>query len=240
MSNYIEISGVTPATSFPKYSSNMPSNQICETDILCIPEQKPSIESILQVKVNVLVCSHEIICTCVGEKLVIEGVKHINIMYVADEPCQSVHSAHFDIPFCTFILLKEKNCEVVDIFAAIEDIKIKQLDSRRFSLSLIIFICPEFKKKNNPCKTDPYPCTNYYREDCENNYYKHKSKDHDNWKNKYDNDVSCPSHCNEEIIKDTCVSHEYNYKEMDKPNYCCGDYQVCKYCCKRDKCSNYK
>ena len=299
MSNYIEISGITPANSFPKYSPHVPSNQICETDILSIPGQKPSMECILQVKVNVLICSHEVICTCVGEKLVIEGVKHINVMYVADEPCQSVHSAHFDVPFCMFILLKKKNCEIADIFAAIEHIKVKQLDCRHFSLSVIIFACPEFKKKSNPCKVEKSPYNNYCKDDCHNNYYKYKNidykycetkydkcdckehdnwenkydqcdckehdnwenkydqydckdhdnwenkydkcdcKDHDNWKNKYDHDFSGHPHYSleEKENKDKC--DKYKYTEKDEPNYCCN-YQVCKYCYKRDKCSYYK
>ncbi|MFA9422062.1 MAG: DUF3794 domain-containing protein [Sedimentibacter sp.] len=237
MSNYIEILGITPASSFPKCLSNIPSNQICETDILCIPEQKPSIESILQVKADIHICSHEIICTCVGEKLVIEGVKHISIMYVADVPCQSVHSAHFDIPFCMFILLNENKFKVINIFTAIEDIKAIQLDSRHFSISLIIFACPEFNKNSNHCKADDYHCNDCHMEDRKSVFYKYKCKYHDDCEYKNGDESLCPSPCKTYHQNNTGIYHECNCKGTDSKNYCCGDYDECKgkdmsdYCC---------
>ena len=42
-----------------------------------------------------------------GWKLIIEGVLDHKIEYVADLPEQSVHSAHFRVPFSTFIILPE-------------------------------------------------------------------------------------------------------------------------------------
>ena len=147
MNKQIIISGVTPISSFPKYVSRLPLTQTCDTDMLCIPEQSPSIKSILRVKVNVSVCSHKVISTYVDQKLIIEGVKHINILYADDEPCESVHFSNFDIPFCMFISLKENDCEIIDVFTAIEDIKVKQLNDRSFSLSTILFACPKFKKR---------------------------------------------------------------------------------------------
>jgi len=161
MSNNIEISGLTPVNIFPKCPPHFPSNQICETDKFCIPMQKPSMECILQAKVHLSVSSHKIICTPVGKKLVIEGVKHIKIVYASNMCCQSVNSAHFNVPFCMFVLLKDMDCKVVDVFTAIEYIKVQRLNCRKLSVSTIIFACPKIKLRCNPCCCQECEC------DCE-------------------------------------------------------------------------
>ncbi|MBF8984556.1 DUF3794 domain-containing protein [Lutibacter sp. B2] len=148
----IEITGITPYDRFPDCLPHHPCAQICETDKLCIPRKKPDIESICQVFADVSVSSYKIIGTPVGKKLVIEGMKHIKVLYVGDEPCQNMHCAHFEVPFCMFVLLKDIDCEVVDVFTGIEHIGVHQLDCRCFTVSIIIFACPIFKKKHNHCK----------------------------------------------------------------------------------------
>lgn len=156
----IEITGITPYDCFPECSHNYPCTQICETDKLCVPKKKPDIESICQVFANVTISDYKVICTPVGKKLVIEGIKHIKALYVGDEPCQNMHCVHFKIPFCMFILLKNFDCKIADVFIGIEHIGVHQLDPRCFTVSLIIFACPIFKKKKDPCS---------YYNDCNTN-----------------------------------------------------------------------
>lgn len=144
----IEITGITPVNEYPKLSSHCPNIEICETDQLCLPCQKLNMESILQVFVNISVKSLKMICTPIGNKLVVDAIKHIKLMYVAEDSCQTVHSAHFDVPFCFYILLNELTDEVIDVYTAIEHISVYQLDCRCFVISLIIFACPEIKKKH--------------------------------------------------------------------------------------------
>jgi hypothetical protein len=259
MSNNIEVIGVTPAASFPKYSPHDPVSQICETDKLCIPEQKPSMECILEVKVSISVCSHKIICTTLGEKLIIEGIKHIRVMYVADEPCQSVHSAHFDIPFYTFILLKEKKCEINNILASVEDISIKQLDCRCFSVSLIIFICAELRKKNYGCGTKKHSYINCYGENklykyrirendkcddmCDDNDYckqydKHYDKDYCNCDEKHkgacDDKFKCEQYCEDK--DDVKIDAYLESKTVNEFNHCNLTYEGCKDCTYKKDC----
>jgi hypothetical protein len=50
-----------------------------------------------------------------------------------------------------FVLLKDWEGKLVDIFTGIEHISIHQLDGRCFTVSIIIFACPIFKKKHDPC-----------------------------------------------------------------------------------------
>lgn len=241
MSDYIEIWGVTPASSFPKCSSHCPSNQICETDKLCIPRQKPPMECILQVSVNLSLCSHKIICTPIGKKLVIEGVKHIKIIYVAEKSCQSVHCAHFDVPFYMFILLKDIPYEVIDVCTAIEDIQVHQLDCRCFSLSTIIFGCPKFKKDKKHCSHHIYNEIDCCDEDFEN---KSLQKDCEDCESPHDKTCWYPSKCYSDVnlkTKVDCkVDVECKSKKTNISNDCDGSYQTCKYCPNRNKCTYYK
>lgn len=170
--DFIEICGVTPPSQFPICPAGYPSTQVCEHDNLCIPCQKPDMETAIQVVVNVTVCNHKVICTPLGKKLVISAIKHIKLLYVADEPTQSVHSAHFEIPICFFILLGDICEEVADVKIVVEDIMCQVIDKRCISLTILIFACPLLRPKHghhycngecvtyNPCQPQN-GCTNF-------------------------------------------------------------------------------
>lgn len=203
--DHVEILGITPACDFPECLALCSSVEICETDKLCIPCIKPDIESILQVKVHLLLTSKKTICTPVGEKIIVDGVKRIRIMYVADEPCQPVHSAQFDIPFCFYILLKEPHDKVVDVYTAIEHISICQLNCRCFNISIIIFACAVNNKQyyheadvGYNLNYKPYDnCEQTY--DCKSHYGCCDCKPHHNCKLYYvchDCKPDCKSHHN--------------------------------------------
>ena len=144
----VEVLGITPPSHFPQCSPSHPHTQFCEIDKLCIPYPNPNIHELLEVCVSVIICSTREICTPIGRKLVIEGKKQIKIKFSADDPCMSVYSAQFEIPFCTFIVLGDKKHEVIQVCTAIEDITVKRLDSRHLMVTSIIFICPVFKKEH--------------------------------------------------------------------------------------------
>lgn len=150
-SKFVDVSGITPSSQFPKCPPNYPFTQFCETDKLYIPRPNPNICDVLEVCVNVVICSSKVICTPVGRKVVIEGKKQIKVTFVADDPCQSVHCAHFEIPFCSLILLGHSKDEVIQVCSAIEDISVRCLDSRCLTVTTIIFICPVFKKAHDYC-----------------------------------------------------------------------------------------
>ncbi|MBP2637378.1 MAG: hypothetical protein H6Q72_3285 [Firmicutes bacterium] len=160
--DFVEVSGITPSSHFPKCPPNHPCTQFCEIDKLFIPCPNPGIDAIREVCVNVIVCATKEICTPLGRKLVIDGKKQIKVNFTADDPCKSVHSAVFDIPFCAFILLGEIKHEVIQVCTAIEDITVKLLDCRCLTVTSIIFICPVFKKEassfpHNQCECHE-PC----------------------------------------------------------------------------------
>lgn len=96
--------GVTPYEKLPKNPKYFTETSIEET--LIIPTQKPDAEQLLSVIVSPEVLSLKIIETPVmstpegqnllGAKLIIELKINEKILYVADEPTQSVHAAHFE------------------------------------------------------------------------------------------------------------------------------------------------
>jgi|GEM_PF-1300101 len=142
----IEILGVTPISHFPKCPPHHPCTEFCEIDKLCIPCHKITSESIKQICFKICINSFKIICTPAGKKLVIDGKKQIKIIFVSDDLHQSIHSADFEIPFCTFVLLKDIQDEVIKVCNVVEDISVKCLDCRCLAVTSIIFICPVFKK----------------------------------------------------------------------------------------------
>ena len=114
-------------------------------------------KDIIEVIVSVSITSFKVISTTQGDKIIIDGFKHLKILYTADNDCTSVHSAHFDMPFCDFILLQTPCREVLCIEAAIEHIAAHQISCRGFAVCTIILLCPVFKE--HPCTPHPpKPC----------------------------------------------------------------------------------
>lgn len=153
--NPMEVAGITPPAQFPKCPHGHPYTQFCEMDRLYIPCPNPSIYKVLEVCVNVVICSTKEICTPVGKKLVIHGKKKIKVKYAVKDHCEPVYVAQFEIPFCTFIELGDIKREIVRVCPAVEDITVQCLDNRHLIVSSIIFICPEFKKEHDWCPQPP-------------------------------------------------------------------------------------
>ena len=168
MFNCINISGITKMDCYPPYFEERHCKQSLENDIVCIPTQKPDIESINEIKVGLCIDGYEVIDTCLGPKLILKGTKSIKVLYTADNQQQSCHSAHWELSFCDFILLKglhyENCCNLIKgVFIGLESVVVKDFDCRHVDLSIIYIVCPvlEPKKKsytkdrnetNEPCK----------------------------------------------------------------------------------------
>lgn len=151
----IEILGVTPISHFPKCPPHHPCTQFCEIDKLCIPSQKIKIDRIRKVIFKVCIDSFKTICTPAGKKVIIHGKKLIKVFFTIDDSCHCIHCADFDIPFCTFVLLKDAKDEVVDICSVVEDVSIRVLDSKCLTVTSVIFVCPVFKKDHQLYPSPP-------------------------------------------------------------------------------------
>lgn len=137
------------------------------TESLAIPAQKPDIEQINSIDITVTTLRAAVIVTprtfddsvtppiplpnlegklLTGRKLVIEGQLCQKVVYTADIPDQPVHSAHFYVPFSSFIVVP-KDIEFTnslgqtvtldaldvnfDVNACVEDVNACILDNRR-------------------------------------------------------------------------------------------------------------
>lgn len=141
------IEGITDIECYPQYRENMHVKQVLEDDMLCLPSKKPNIESLNEVYVSICVKGYKIINTILGPKLIINGIKKVKIVYTSDNSVQSVHSSHWEIPFCEFILLDKLNLDsrlikVADIFIGVEDIIIKYFNCRVIDISILFVIIP--------------------------------------------------------------------------------------------------
>ncbi|WP_053956598.1 Ig-like domain-containing protein [Inediibacterium massiliense] len=145
ISNII-IAATPPKTVFKQFS-------VMEN--VTIPEVKPEAEDIVKVIADVEVVDQTIIETPVatsyegqmltGWKVIIEGLLKQKIEYIADEPTQSMHCAHFEVPFSTYLVLPKnfKPCTPIEIKSCIEDIYFEQLDKRNIfkNITLVLQAC---------------------------------------------------------------------------------------------------
>ena len=121
-------------------------------ETLLIPPQKPDAETINAVNVTINIIRKEVVKTPVsigenlegkiltGRKLIIEGNLCQKIVYTADEPQQSVHSAEFSVPFSAYIVVPKEytfNSVVFDsldinyeVNSCIEDLSVELLNPR--------------------------------------------------------------------------------------------------------------
>lgn len=144
----VEISGL---------ADNLPLNplhfkQLSVQETLTIPAEKPDAEQIVTVSAEVVITGTTVIRTPVGTsqegqiltgyKLVVEGKVCQQIEYVADEPTQSVHAAHFVIPFSTYIVLPADFVPgtPVTVTGYIEDIFVELLCKRTIFKNVTILL----------------------------------------------------------------------------------------------------
>jgi hypothetical protein len=158
----IVTTGITPIEEYPKLKCTKFCKQSLENDNLYIPCEKPDIESINEVKVNVCIDDANIINTILGPKLVLHGHKNIKVIYTANNCEQSLHSAHWNVPFCDFILLDGMRYDecfslVKNVFVGIEHACVNSFNLREVNLCIIFIICPLIKDRYmdtcyNPCQ----------------------------------------------------------------------------------------
>jgi hypothetical protein len=154
----IEFVGV--AEDFPINPTNFKQLSVQET--LCIPSVKPDCEQIVTVSADIAIIKTKVVKTpgsagapaisnegqrLYGYKLVIEGYLCQTIEYVADEPTQSVHAAHFKVPFSTYIVLPPNftpDTPLPTVTGYIEDIFVEQIDKRCIFKNVTILLVAQF------------------------------------------------------------------------------------------------
>ncbi|GFP74494.1 DUF3794 domain-containing protein [Clostridium fungisolvens] len=157
------VEGIGIATSFPEDPKYFTQLSIPET--LIIPKPKPDMEQLLSVAVEAVVESTKLIETPIalsnegqnlsGCKLIVEIKLREKVKYVADEPTQTVHAAHYEnVLRSVFIIVP---CEVngqpvrnllsrkkVVVTPYIEDIYAEMVDARTIFKNITIFVNVKF------------------------------------------------------------------------------------------------
>lgn len=157
--NFIDVIGIADPSEFPVILTTNPNTQHIVEETLTIPAEKPDVEQIISVMVEATITNSRVIATPVGIKVVVDGELNQKIIYTALEPTQSVHSAHYLQPFCTFIeipLTVPAGMNVVDFLLTlgltldsiltaptnvlIEDVSIELIDPRTVDKCTVLFI----------------------------------------------------------------------------------------------------
>ena len=146
--------------------------QLYIPETLSIPVQKPNAESINAVNISVKILRSEVITTpssfplenvegkiLTGRKLIVEGQLCQLVDYTANDIEQSVHSAHFYVPFSAYIVVPEtitftaadNTTTTLDslnvdfqVNACIEDLSVQLLDERTIlkRVTLLVYAVP--------------------------------------------------------------------------------------------------
>ncbi|MGX4601788.1 DUF3794 domain-containing protein [Faecalimicrobium sp. JNUCC 81] len=150
--------------------------QMSVTETLNIPTQKPDMEQINSVNVSVNIIRQEVIQVpesptvngellpnlegkvSTGRKIIVEGELCQKVVYTANDPEQSVHSAHFYVPFSSYIVVP-KTLNLSDnplatpvdslniqyqVNACIEDVIVNMVDERTIlkQVTMLVYAVP--------------------------------------------------------------------------------------------------
>lgn len=120
--------------------------------VLNIPEVKPNIESIVDVCAEFICEKYSIINTpkgisqegqnLSGKKLLVNGKLCVKVLYVAELEEQTVHTAHFEICLCEYIVIpKYKDLEcIIKPNIKIEDVLFEKINNRQVFVNIMYII----------------------------------------------------------------------------------------------------
>ncbi|MCT4565397.1 MAG: DUF3794 domain-containing protein [Maledivibacter sp.] len=127
-------------------------NHIFIQEDLIVLYPKPNIKKVIKVMTDISITDERVISTAVGtslegqvltgKKIIIEGELVEQIEYACDDIKQSIYTACFKIPFCSYIVVPNNVTQnsVIEIRAYIEDIFIQKIDERKLFLNGILLL----------------------------------------------------------------------------------------------------
>lgn len=174
----VDISGICDPRDVTEVISENPYwLQMSIHETLNIPTQKPDMEQINSVNISVNILRQEVIQVpesatvngelqsnlegkiSTGRKLIVEGELCQKVVYTANDEEQSVHSAHFYVPFSAYIVVPKElnlssdpNATPVDslniqyqVNVCIEDVIVSMLDERTMlkQVTMLLYAVPE-------------------------------------------------------------------------------------------------
>lgn len=174
----VDVTGLCAPQDITEVISNAPYwMQMYIPETLSIPPQKPDMEEITSLDISVDILRAEVIKTPIsynaqnvvtpnlegkiltGRKLIIEGQLCQKVEYTAADEVQSIHSAHFYVPFSSYIVVPKEitvtkpngtttTTDSLDIHysvnTCIEDVSICQIDARNIlkQVTLLLYAVP--------------------------------------------------------------------------------------------------
>lgn len=120
---------------------------VCSTEVtlgspLEIPAEKLDVEEIREFRIETAVTDWRVIPTTQGQKVIASGSIRFNIQYVAAVPAQSVHFAHFELPWDTFFVCGDDiTTDICNVTVCVEFADYTMTDPRHLATSAILFLC---------------------------------------------------------------------------------------------------
>lgn len=148
--NLVEYYGI--ADELPILDNPSCFKQFCLHDNLMLPETKPDMLQIIKVVSQISILNTRVIRTpkatslegqrLTGFKLLIDGTINQKVEYVGSTPTQEIYAVHFNIPFCTYIILPEnfKTASSLNVTGYIEDITADVCDRRSLFQNAILLL----------------------------------------------------------------------------------------------------
>lgn len=147
--NDVIVNGVSP--SFTLTTTAWKEFSVMED--LTIPIQKPDMKRINMLNIEATITEFEVVRTPIttanfegvistGYKLIVKGSLIQYIEYIADSCEQTSHSAHFEVPFCTYIVLPDyyEIGNSISVDAIVEDVYVSQSSARTFFKNVTMFV----------------------------------------------------------------------------------------------------
>ncbi len=147
--NDVIVNGVSP--SFTLTTTAWKEFSVMED--LTIPIQKPDMKRINTLNIEATITEFEVVRTPItnanfegiistGYKLIVKGSLIQYIEYIADSCEQTSHSAHFEVPFCTYIVLPDyyEIGNSISVDAIVEDVYVSQSSARTFFKNVTMFV----------------------------------------------------------------------------------------------------
>lgn len=155
--------------------NSLGSRQLIIEDVIKIPPEKPEVEQINDVLVDIKVEDLNLVyvkdkrCNQLTIKAIVKGNINEKIVYTADLEEQSIHSAYFNHHFQSFVIfdfdLKVKDLcldnldfdfysKYLDTYICIEDITIRKVKQKKFIkyITLLITVNGDINKIVEPLK----------------------------------------------------------------------------------------
>lgn len=115
-------------------------SQVVVSEQVALPPEKPDIEEVLDVISDVTITNKEVLTN----KVVVEGVLTLQVIYVAALVGQPVHHAHFRVPFTQFIEVPGAEPDMqVDLRVKIEDASARRKTARELAVDAVLSLKAE-------------------------------------------------------------------------------------------------